>query len=120
MATDANIGLKSGFMIVWESCPDEKNESDDRKKKKAKYTVHLHTLSKAFQVEQFIGKKILSLNSFLSFCLNLYQPEMKIVRSGIFYIGLVSMVNSYSSTVSLLVGLRSNVVPSVVVCRAKA
>lgn len=52
--------------------------------------------------------------------MNSYQPEMKIVRSGIFYIGLVSMVNSYSSTVSLLVGLRSNVVPSVVVCRAKA
>lgn len=52
----------------------------------------------------------------------LHQPvlEMKIVQSGIFYTGLISLVNSYSNTVSLLVGLRSNVVPSVVVCSAKA
>lgn len=117
MVTDADSVLKSGFMIIWESCPDEMSLMTE---KNAKYTVHLHTLAQVFQAEQFIGKKILSLNLFLSFCLNSYQPEVKIVRSGIFYIGLVSMVNSYSSTVSLLVGLRSNVVPSVVVCRAKA
>lgn len=52
----------------------------------------------------------------------LLQPELEIkkVQSGIFYTGLISPVNSYSNTVSLLVGLWSNVVPSVVVCSAKA
>lgn len=68
MVTDANSGLKSDFMIVWESCPDEKMSL--MTEKKAKYTVHIHTLSKAFQGEQFIGKSKVSLNLFLSFCLN--------------------------------------------------
>lgn len=37
MVTDADSVLKSGFMIIWESCPDEMSLMAE---KNAKYTVH--------------------------------------------------------------------------------
>lgn len=56
MVTDADSVLKSGFMIIWESCPDEMSQMTEIN---AKYTVHLHTLASCSKLNNLLAKRFL-------------------------------------------------------------